>query len=109
MNIRTKTLLVVAVALFISALANFVIIEVSIFPKFIELEQEAAKRDAQRVIEAVSSEIENIKFTLWDYTNWDDTYEFVTKGSDRYPQSNLRPDSLKNIRMDVVQLYDLIQ
>ena len=39
-----------------------------VFPKFIELEREAANRDVQRVTEAVNSEIENIKFTLWDYT-----------------------------------------
>jgi len=109
MNIRTKTLLVVAVALFISALANFVVIEISVFPKFVELERNAAIDDAQRVKEAVNDQIENIKFTLWDYTNWDDTYEFITTRTKKYPKSNLKPDSLKNIRMDIVEIYDTKQ
>lgn len=40
MNIRSKTLMVVAIALTISALTNFFVIHLSIFPKFIQLERE---------------------------------------------------------------------
>ncbi len=106
MNIRAKTLLLVGIAIVISALANYLVIDVSVFPKFIELEQDAARKDVQRVIEAYKSEIDNIAFTLWDYTNWDDTYRFVQDPGHEYPEANLKPDSLKNIRMDFVQIID---
>ena len=107
MNIRSKTLLVVAVALAISALANFFVIDFSVFPKFIELERDAATKNVQRVVEAITSETQNIKYTLWDYTNWDDTYAYILDPHDEYPAANLKPDSLENIRMNVVEIYDI--
>ena len=95
MNIRSKTLLVVAIALVISALANFFVIDFSVFPKFIELERDAATKNVQRVVEAITSETQNIKYTLWDYTNWDDTYAYIPDPHDEYPAANLKPDSLR--------------
>ena len=86
MNIRSKTLVIVAIALIVSALTNFFVIHLSVFPKFIQLEREAAKKDGQRAVEALTSEIENIQFTLWDYSNWDETYTFVQGGNANYAE-----------------------
>jgi sensor domain CHASE-containing protein len=97
--------MVVAVALVISAVTNFFVIHVTVFPEFVQLEREAARKDAQRAVEALTSEIENIQFTLWDYSNWDETYAFVEGANSNYAYVNLRPESLKNIRMDIVEIY----
>ena len=39
MNIRSKTLMIVAIALIVSALTSFFVIHLSVFPKFIQLER----------------------------------------------------------------------
>ena len=57
MNIRSKTLMIVAIALIVSALTNFFVMHLSIFSKFIQLEREAAKKNWQRAVEALTSEI----------------------------------------------------
>ncbi len=107
MNLRLKTLMVVGICLTISAVANFFVINMFVYPKFIQLEREAAQKDAQRAVEALSSELKQIELTSWDYSTWDETYNFV-KGdhSGNYAEVNLRPESLKNVRMDIVEIYD---
>ena len=103
MNLRLKTLMVVGICLAISAVANFFVINMFVYPKFMQLEREAAKKDAQRAVEALSSELKQIELTSWDYSTWDETYNFVTGNhAGNYAEVNLRPESLKNVRMDVV-------
>jgi two-component system, NtrC family, sensor kinase len=99
-------MVVVGAALIISAAVNFLVIYGSIFPKFLELEKDAATKDVQRVLQAIDAEIEGIKQSLWDYTNWDDTYNYILHPNDEYTSANLKPDSLENIRMNVIEIYN---
>ena len=93
-------------ALLISAIANFTVIELLVFPKFIELEKVSATQDVLRVLEAIHAEIRWIKYSIWDYTNWDDTYNYILTPNEEYTANNLKPDSLENIRMNVVEIYN---
>ncbi len=106
MKIRSKTLSVIAFALLATALANFFVLKMLVFPTFLALEQQAAARDLQRVIEAINSETEDVDKTLWDYSSWDDSYKYARGGYKTYPDGNLAIETLRNLRLDVVEVYD---
>ncbi|MFO1154833.1 MAG: CHASE4 domain-containing protein [Rhodospirillales bacterium] len=107
MKIRGKTLSVIAFALLATALANFFVLKTLVFPTFLALEQQAAARDLQRVIEAINSETEDVDKTLWDYSSWDDSYRYAKGGYKSYPDGNLAIETLRNLRLDVVEVYDI--
>ncbi len=106
MKIRAKTLSVIAFSLLTTALANFFVLKTLVFPTFLALEQQAAARDIQRVIEAINSETEDVDKTLWDYSSWDDSYRYAKGGYKTYPDGNLAIETLRNLRLDVVEVYD---
>jgi len=106
MNIRGKTLSVIAFSLFMTALANFFVLKLLVFPTFLELEQQAASNNIQRVIEAINAEVEDVDTMLWDYSSWDDSYKYATGGYDSYPESNLAVETLQNLHLDVVEVYN---
>ncbi len=105
MNIRGKMLSVIAFALLATALANFFVLKLLVFPTFLDLEQQAAARNIQRVIEAINSEIDDVDKTLWDYSSWDDSYKYAEGDYDSYPDGNLAVETLQNLHLDIVEVY----
>lgn len=106
MKIRAKTLGVIAFSLLVTALTNFFVLKMLVFPTFLEMEQQAAQRDIQRVLEAINSETEDVDKTLWDYSSWDDSYKYAKGHYKTYPDGNLAIETLRNLRLDVVEVYN---
>jgi sensor domain CHASE-containing protein len=107
MRIRGKVLCAIGFALLATALANFFVLKTLVFPTFLELEQQAAARDIQRIKEALNAEIEDVDKTLWDYSGWDDSYRYAKGGDKTYPETNLGVESLQTLRLDVVEIYNI--
>jgi signal transduction histidine kinase len=105
MYIRTKTLNIIASALIVLALANFIVLRAFVFPTFVALEHEAAGKDIQRAVAALNTELDDLSATLRDYSNWDDSYNFALGNLPSYPDV-LAPDSVKNLRVDLIEIYD---
>lgn len=105
MKIRGKVLCAIAFALLATALANFFVLKTLVFPTFLELEQQAAARDLQRINEAITSELEDLDKTLWDYSSWDDSYHYAEGSDTSYPSDNLGVEALEKLRLDAVEIY----
>lgn len=107
MNIRSKTLSVIAFCLLVTALTNFFVLKLLVFPAFLELEQQAAANNIQRVIEAINSEGEDVDKTLWDYSSWDDSYTYAKGDYPTYPDGNLAIETLRNLHLDIAEVHNL--
>ena len=106
MNIRSKTLSVIAFCLLVTALTNFFVLKVLVFPAFLELEQQAAASNIQRVIEAINSEGEDVDKTLWDYSSWDDSYAYAKGEYPTYPDGNLAIETMRNLHLDIAEVHN---
>lgn len=106
MKIRTKTLSVIALALILSAIANFQVLKLVVFPSFVALESESAKEDIQRVVEAVRLAIDNVEGLTIDYAKWDDTYDFVNNEKNEYVERNFTIDALQKMNISMVAVFD---
>lgn len=107
MKIRTKTLSVIALAVLVSAIANFLVLKAVVFPSFIELEQASAEKDMQRLTEAVKLATENISAMAKDYAVWDDTYYFALNGTEGYVETNFTATALENLKIKLAGIYHL--
>lgn len=106
MNIREKTLGVIAFSLLVSASVNYFILRQSVWPSFVELEQQETIRDIDRVAKLIKAEIEDVSAGLWDYSSWDDTYAYAKGENPEFPETYLATDPLINMGMDVIEVYD---
>ena len=106
MNIRSKTLGVIAFCLLVTALTNFFVLKVLVFPAFLELEQQAAASNIQRVIEAINSESDDVDKTLWDYSSWDDSYAYAKGEYPTYPDGNLAIETMRNLHLDIAEVHN---
>lgn len=106
MNIRAKTLLVIAFSLMISALGSWVVLEQLAYPTFARLEEQSALKNMQRALEAINGEVESISVTLWDYSNWDEAYRYAEGNNESFAENNLNFDNLSKFSVDMVEVYD---
>jgi PAS domain S-box-containing protein len=102
MSLRTKALIAVfAVCLLLLALV-YMVSSTIIGQSFRDLEEQSARRDVERVINALDDEIEALSRTNRDYAAWDDSYAFVAGELPDYIASNLSDESLVANRFSVI-------
>lgn len=106
MNIRQKCAAAIAASLIISAALNIVVLRLSVFPSFIELENQNAVSDIQRALAAVSLQTAEIDRLVKDYSTWDDTYRYVDGQNKSYVQDNLYASSVENIKINMLAIHD---
>ncbi len=74
-------------------------------PSFEELERAEGRRDLDRVIAAVEREAQHLATFDRDWSQWDDTYQFVGDGNGAYLELNLGAEGFKTAKMDLVAIY----
>ncbi|MFN0217347.1 MAG: CHASE4 domain-containing protein [Hyphomicrobium sp.] len=93
MRIATRVNAALLTLLACGAVATYAALQLTIQPKFDELERTNALRNHQRVTDALKAATEKLATATQDYSFWDETYEFI-RGVDeeRYIKSNLQPE-----------------
>jgi sensor domain CHASE-containing protein len=106
MNLRRRTLLIVLLLLLATLLAIELASRWLVYPKFLDLEQEQARRNAELVIEVTNHELEVLAGKPEDWGYWDDTYKFVQDDNPEYIDSNLSQQSQLSLRVNLLGIYD---
>ena len=55
-----------------------------VLPSFTALEQSEARKDLERVVQAIKREVRHLNTLCWDWSAWDDTYAFRATRSKEY-------------------------
>jgi diguanylate cyclase (GGDEF)-like protein/PAS domain S-box-containing protein len=98
-------LLVAAVATAILALQNIAGRKV-VMDSFRHLEQEAAHHSLDQVLNAFQADLDHLAISVREYARWDETYQYALDRNERFTRSNLLPESLQNMGVDVVWMLD---
>jgi sensor domain CHASE-containing protein len=106
MNLRRRTLLIVLLLLLATLLAIELASHWLIYPKFLDLEREQARRNAELVIETTNHELEVLAGKPEDWGYWDDTYKFVQDDNPEYIESNLGQQSQLSLKVNLLGIYD---
>lgn len=85
--------LLCAVLLFSSG--NYAIQHLLILPSFIALEQDEAKKDIRRCLDALGREVHHLSRLASDWAVWDDTYRFAKERNPDYIDSNFEWEALE--------------
>ena len=106
MSLRTKILSGIILTLAI-LVALFQFIATGILTEsFQKIETEQVQRNLDRAQDALSEVINNLNIKSSDWASWDDTYKFVQDQYTEYIKSNLLPDSLVNLEINIMLFYN---
>ncbi len=107
MSIRWKILLLIGVAFALAMSAIRVVEQKIVYPSFVSLERDEATKDMNRCVEAIQNEIEHLLMFVGDWSAWDDTYEYVQDGNEKYRRDNLVETTYKNNKLNLLYICDL--
>lgn len=106
MNLRSKTLLIFGLTLF---LATAVILGLSftvLIGSYSSFEERATKNAVEDVLKALNYKLSTLESICGDWSRWNETYEFVQDGNSRFINENLNPESLGNLKLDLMVFID---
>ena len=106
MSLRARTLLIVSVLMLATLGAVQLVGRLLVYPSFLELEQEQAQRNAERVIGVVDRELALFATTCEDWAYWDDTYQFATDLNADYQRSALIQTNQISLKINLLAFYD---
>lgn len=106
MKLRQRIIIVCTCCLIAAGLAISDVVLKSSARGFSEIERDRAEVDSTRIHEALLSKVESLHSKSADWSNWDDTYEFIADSNREYVQSNLTVDSLRSINVDLILILD---
>jgi signal transduction histidine kinase len=102
MNLRSKTFLILTVALIIMTLVVYVGARFILLDNYEALEKQRAEVNVKRGLSALSNELAELGSTAGDWAAWDDTYAFIQDANDNYLRSNLVDDTFVNLRLNIM-------
>ncbi|WAL61903.1 CHASE4 domain-containing protein [Thermocoleostomius sinensis] len=87
MKLRSKVLFVLSLGLIGLSGSFYVISRTLLTSGYAQLEQQQTDQDVQRVLDALSQEVDNVSRFALDYAKWDETYRFIEDRNQEYIDS----------------------
>ncbi|HUS69260.1 MAG TPA: diguanylate cyclase [Anaerolineae bacterium] len=106
MTLRNKTMAILGAAILALMALLYVSSRTILLDSFARLEDEATRRDVQRVLNAVDNQLRELDTTTDDWAGWDDTYRFMLTRDPAYVESNLVDDTFVTLRLNALLLVD---
>lgn len=106
MSLRTRTILLVFFLVALASLGLSIASRYYLYPKFIQLEDEQAIRNANIGLELLNNEVGVISDRPPDWGYWDDTYEYVLDKNPEYADSNLGSETQYSLNVNLFAIYD---
>jgi PAS domain S-box-containing protein len=102
MTLRTKTLLFAGLALLVLLAALYFVSAFIMLRGFEALEMRDTRENLSRARDALSAKLEKLTYIARDWAEWDDTYEFIEDGNEKYIKSNLNYETIARLGLNLV-------
>ncbi len=101
MRLRTKIVLFSAVMYIPLCLLFYAGLHVLLMRNFQRLEENSARDNMNRVVNALQNDLLRMDATLQDWSSWSDMYQFLEDTNEDFRVNNLFPEALKAIQMNI--------
>ncbi len=105
-GIKSKLILLLVVIWFLYGVADFAIQRFVIYPSFVALEEDEAEKNLLRCVQAINREVHHLDALAYDWSAWDDTYNFVNEPNKHYVDVNLTPATFVNTKLNIICICD---
>lgn len=108
MSLKARISLFLVVALAVLGLAIYGVYKLLIYPNYVQLEKDDARKNAQDSVKLIHGELNTLSIIADGWASWDDTYRFI-QDPDKYIEyikSNLGDELLVNSELNLVFILD---
>lgn len=107
-SLTSKVFLILTLVFVLYAAGEYAVQRFLIFPSFIALEQDEAKKDLARCVQAISREAYHLDALCHDWAAWDDPYEFILAPSEHeaFVEANLIPATFTGSEINLIYFLD---
>jgi sensor domain CHASE-containing protein len=106
MKLRIKTLMLLSVIFTVLFIILTTVTRTIILTSFQDLEDQSVERNIQRAIKMFFYEFDSIKKSSYDWSAWNDTYNFVENRNQNYIDNNLQDISFEGIGINIMMFYN---
>jgi len=106
MTLRRKTLFIIGATFYGVIILLFFISRNILLGSFVELENQNAYQNTERVRSTLSREFSDLEATTGDWAAWDDTYAFIEDANTEYIESNLIDGTFVELRLNLMMFID---
>lgn len=106
MSVRWKPITIIVAAFSTLIFSLFIISHLTLLRSFISIEEEGTGKNVQRVLDALSGNINAFQRVANDYATWDDSYEFIRNANKKYISANLIDTTFINLKLNLIAYYD---
>ena len=107
-NIRQKTTAASLLSIGALILVLYFLFSAILLDQFEELEKQTILKDMERARRAVQAEQSVLASKVGDWAKWDDSYEFMVDGNEKYKTANLSFSSLTTLNIDYALFFDAV-
>ena len=106
MNLRKKTLAVLAAASVGLIVVLYAAFSILIARDFQGLEAQYARQNMLLALESLGADIDNLNSSAQEYAEWNDTYDYIETRDPAYIQSNLVERTFLALRLNILVILD---
>ncbi|MEG4803277.1 response regulator [Microcoleus sp. ARI1-B5] len=106
MQLRKKTLLIIAAALISLIVVLYATASTILLHDFNNLEAQYVRQDVARALDALDDDLSNLDTSAQDYAEWDDTYSYVDTRNEDFVKSNFVDSTFVYLRLNLLVLLD---
>jgi signal transduction histidine kinase len=104
--LRTKIVLLVGGTLLALFVAFYLLATTIVLKNYADLEEQQVRRDMERVANAVGEILVVMGGTIRDWSNWDESYDFLAGNNPTYIDTNLVENTFTSLRLDMMIYLD---
>jgi PAS domain S-box-containing protein len=105
MTLRKTTLVIVGMTICGLMAVMYIISQSILFNGFSRIEQSQVQHNIERVSKVFSEQVTFLKMQAKDYSNWDDTCDYLEKGNPRF-EINFVSQAMANLKVNFVLVYN---
>jgi diguanylate cyclase (GGDEF)-like protein/PAS domain S-box-containing protein len=84
----------------------FIISRGILLNSFVRIEGEDARKNVQRVLDALSDDLATFGRVASDYAAWDDSYDFIKTSNPKFISANFIDTTFTNLKLNLIAFYD---
>jgi len=105
-SLRAKILLILAAIVALYASIDHIVQRTLVFESFVELEEAAARSDAQRAVRAIEGEIAHLVRSAAATASSEETYRFAAEGDERKLEESILPQAFRGDDLSLLYVCD---
>jgi two-component system NtrC family sensor kinase len=104
MRLRSRVTALIVILFAVLAMAQVLVQQRILLPRFAMLERQSAKTGMARIIHAIHRELDLLDISALNWGNWTDTYRYMQDRNPEYVARNLYPAAIISMKIDALAL-----